>query len=393
MKRITQAVILAGGQGVRLRPLTVNTPKPMILIQGKPFLEYIITLLKQNGIKKILILTGYLHEQIEEYFTDGEKFDVSISYSYSPIDDDTGTRIRKAKKFIDNEFLLLYADNYLPLSLDTLFSFYKKKKTLGVVTVYTNEDKYSQNNMFVDGKGLVRVYEKKKLHKKCNGVDTGFFIFKKEVLNLLPKYNCSFETTVLPKLIEKKQLAGFLTHHKYYGLSNLTRIPVIEDFFIPKKVVFLDRDGVINKKAPKAEYITHIKDFLFLPKVKEALQLLQKKGYTIFIVTNQPGIARNMLTERQLESIHTYIFKECKKIGVEIKEIFVCKHGWDENCFCRKPNPGMFFHAAQKYHLDLYNCYCIGDDQRDIIAGQSAGCKTFLIEKEINLYTIVKKYL
>jgi histidinol-phosphate phosphatase family protein len=390
---LRQAVILAGGQGTRLRPLTFKTPKPMIRIHDKPFLEYIINLLKQNGIKKVVILTGYLHEQIEEYFKNGSKFGISISYSYSPVADDTGTRIRKAKKLVDDEFLLLYSDNYWPLKLKQLYTFYKEQKVLGVGTIYANLDKYSENNIHVSEDGLVTIYDKKKLHKDLNGVDTGFFIFNKRVLNLIPNNNCSFETTVLPKLINKKQLAGFLTHHKYYGLSNLSRIPVIEDFFTPKKVVFLDRDGVINKKASKAEYITEIKDFVFLPKVKQALKMLQKKGYMIFVITNQPGIARKMLTGKKLQIIHRYMEEELKKIGVEIKEIFVCKHGWDEKCFCRKPNPGMFFQAAQKYNIDLYKSYCIGDDDRDIIAGQMAGCKTFKINSTQDLHTIVKKYL
>lgn len=208
MLSIKQAVILAGGQGLRMRPLTLTTPKPMILIHGKPFLEYIVELLKSNGIEKVLILTGYLHEQIEEYFKDGRKFDLSISYSYSPAEDDTGTRIRKAKKLIDETFLLLYGDNYWPLRLNELYSFYKKKHTEGLVTVYSNIDNCTKNNIFVNKNGLVEVYDKKREHKNVNGVDIGFFIFNKKVLDLLPVDNCSFEKTVLPKLIRKKQLAG-----------------------------------------------------------------------------------------------------------------------------------------------------------------------------------------
>lgn len=391
--RIRQAVILAGGKGIRLRPLTVTTPKPMVRINNKPFLEYIIELLKNNGIKEIVLLTGYLHEQIEQYFGDGKQFGVSISYSYSPVDDDTGTRVRKAKDLIQKEFLLLYSDNYWPLQLDDLYSFYKKNKTQGLVTVYANQDSYTKNNIHVTPKGMITVYAQGKKEKNLNGVDIGFFILRKKIIDLIPEKNCSFEKTVLPKLIRKKQLAGFLTYHKYYGLSNLKRIPLIQDFFIEKKVVFLDRDGVINKKPPKAYYVTDWKDFTFLPHVKDALKLLIKKGYTIFIVTNQPGIARKMLSEKQLQTIHANLLKKLKKIGVEIKEIFVCRHGWEDGCFCRKPNPGMFFQAAQKYNIDLYKSHCIGDDERDIIAGQRAGCKTFLVDAKIDLYTIVKKYL
>lgn len=390
---IRQAVILAGGQGTRLRPLTFTTPKPMVLIDGKPFLEYLIRLLKKNKIQKILILTGYLHEQIENYFGDGKKFGLSILYSKTSIKDDTGTRIKKAKRMLDDQFLLLYGDNYWPLRLKQLEKFYRKMKTDALVTVYSNIDNYTKNNTYVNLDGFVEIYDKTRQNKHVNGVDIGFFILRKEIVNLLPKYNCSFEREVLPKLIKDKQLAGYVTYHKYYGLSNLDRISTIEDFFKPKKVVFLDRDGVINKKPAKAQYIINPEEFIFLPRVKKALKLLKSKGYKIFIVTNQPGIARKMLTESQLKKIHDLLIKSLRECNVEIEDILICKHGWDENCFCRKPNPGMFFQAAQKYNIDLYKSCCIGDDERDIISGKKAGCKTFLVNKKNDLYSIVSKYL
>ena len=94
---IKKAVILAGGEGTRHRPLTLTTPKPLIKIHGKPFVEYIIEELKKNGITEIILVTGYLHEKIEKYFGDGEKFGIKITYSSSPITDNTGTRLKKSQ--------------------------------------------------------------------------------------------------------------------------------------------------------------------------------------------------------------------------------------------------------------------------------------------------------
>lgn len=231
MKSINQAVILAGGKGKRLLPLTLNTPKPMIKIHGKPFLEYVIDNLKKNNIKNVLILTGYLHGQIEKYFQDGKRFGVSISYSYSSVEDETGTRIRKAKDLIDEEFLLMYADNYWPLSISKLYKYYQQKKVQGLVTVYSNLDSYSKNNIYVNKKGIVEEYDKTGRSLKLNGVEIGYFILSKNILNDLPENNFSFEQFVFSKLILKKQLVGFLSNRKYYGLSNLDRIPAIEEFF------------------------------------------------------------------------------------------------------------------------------------------------------------------
>jgi histidinol-phosphate phosphatase family protein len=391
--KITQAVILAGGQGTRLRPLTNSTPKPMIKVQGKPFLEYIITMLKENGISEILLLTGYLHEKIEKHFGDGREFGVKITYFSSPVNDETGTRLKKARHLFNDHFLLLYSDNYWPLNLSQLVRFYKTVKTDALVTVYKNDDNYTKNNMLVNEKGLVTLYDKTHTEKNLNGVDIGFFILSKKIFNNLPQENFSFEKIILPQLIKKMQLAGFLTSHKYYGLSNLKRIPEIKKFMKPKKIIFLDRDGVINKKPKKAEYVTTWKEFVFLPTTLDGLKLLQQKGYDIFIITNQPGIARGMMTKKDLLTINKNFLHVCRQNNIKIKHIYYCPHGWDEGCSCRKPRPGMLFNAALDYHFDLTKAILIGDDIRDIQAGEAAGCKTIFLKKNTNLLTVAKELL
>ena len=110
---VNQAVILCGGLGKRLMSLTKYTPKPMVLINKKPFLEYLINQLKVNGLTKILILGGYRSDQIKNYFQNGENFGVKIEYSNGPIHWDTGTRVFKAEKKLNKHFLLLYSDNIL----------------------------------------------------------------------------------------------------------------------------------------------------------------------------------------------------------------------------------------------------------------------------------------
>ncbi len=378
---ITQAVILAGGKGTRLRPLTATTPKPMITIYGKPFLAYIIELLKANGITEVVLLVGYLHEQIEDYFGDGKKFGIKIMYSQSPVEADTGTRLRAARPLLKQTLLLLYGDNYWPLQLGVLAQFYKNMNTKAVVTVCHNADHATRNNMLVED-GLVTIYDRSRKHQNLNGVDIGFFILDRSILKNFPKRNFSFEEVVLPKLIAKKQLAGFLTDQKYYGLSTVERIPAIQEYFRLKKTIFLDRDGVINIRPPKAKYIISWRQFVFLPKSKEALILLQKKGYEMYIISNQAGIARGDVTRKQVNSINRHLLKELEDIGVRILGMYICPHGWDEKCFCRKPNPGLFFHAASNHHINLYQSYCIGDDKRDILAGKRAGCKTIFIGRK-----------
>jgi D-glycero-D-manno-heptose 1,7-bisphosphate phosphatase len=284
------------------------------------------------------------------------------------------------------------AARYLwPLQLEKLGKFYQERKTDVMITAYTNKDKSTRNNIFVDDNGYVTRYDRSRQAKKLNGVEIGFFIINKKILKLLPKQNSHFERDILPQLISKKQVSGYLTDHKYYSISDLERVKTTEKFLSPKKVVFLDRDGVINKKPPKADYVKNWSEFEFLPGAVEALQVLCQKGYDVYIITNQPGIARRMMTKEDLDLIHQKMEEEFKKNNAKIKGIYCCVHGWDDGCECRKPKPGLLFQAARENYLNLPKSIFIGDDKRDIQAGQAAGCKTILIDNKKNLLEIVKQ--
>ena len=198
MINIKQAVILAGGRGKRLLPLTLKNPKPMVKVNKKPFLEHLILLLKKNGIKDIVILTGYLGEKIKQYFGDGDKFGVRIKYSYIPFLDDkgkeneSGLRIKKAKDLLNDYFFLMYCDNYWPLQLKKLIKFFHEHPSDILLTAYSNSDNSTKNNLLIDTYGYVDKYDSSRLEKKLNAVDIGFFIISKKVLTLLPDSNSKF---------------------------------------------------------------------------------------------------------------------------------------------------------------------------------------------------------
>ncbi len=389
--KVKQAVILAGGKGTRVRPLTDTVPKPMIRLNHRPFLEYLIDLLKDNGISEVVLLLGYLHEKIVDHFQDGSKFGICIRYSIGEVSFETGKRIKSAEMLLQDNFLLMYCDNYWPLNLQNLIALHSKNQTMATVTVYTNKDGATKNNMLVSEDGYVLRYDKSRTNTQLNGVEIGFYILNKKILSLMPETNFSFEKEILPQLIKKHQLSGYLTDHKYYSIGSLERLPTTEQFLQPKKVIFLDRDGVINKKAPKSEYITSWKVFEFLPGSVKAMALLAQKGYIIFIITNQAGIARGFMTEAELEEIHKNMKNELNKHDVRIEKIYHCPHGWDEGCDCRKPKPGMLYKAAKEYNLDLSKTFFVGDDQRDLEAGTAAGCKTILVNDKSPLLEIVKR--
>lgn len=383
MVEIKQAVIFAGGLGERLRPLTNDRPKPMVLVNDKPFLEHLISLLKENGIREVLILLGYLPKKIKNYFGDGSNFGIKINYHIGQVDDETGTRLNNAKHLLHNHFLLMYGDNYWPMNLKKMIDFYENMGVLGSTTVYNNQDggaEYgAENNVQVSQDGYVLKYDKNRQDPDLNGVDIGFFIMNKKVLDLVPVGNFSFEREVLSQLASMQQLVGFRTDHPYYWMTTLESVKIMGKFLSPKKVVFLDRDGVINKKIPDHCYVTKWDEFEFLPGIVEALKQLDQDSYQIYIITNQQGVGRGVMTEANLVSIHQQMLRELSRHGVTITDIYYCPHNKTDYCDCRKPRSGLLFRAAREHYLDLTRVILIGDSQKDIDAGATAGCQTILL--------------
>ena len=150
------------------------------------------------------------------------------------------------------------------------------------------------------------------------------------------------------------------------------------------KAVFLDRDGVINRKL-EDDYVKIWEDFHFLQGVKEAVRILNEKGYLVIVVTNQRGIARGLMTESDLEGIHRRMREEFQKYRAHIDDIFYCPHDISDNCACRKPQAGMLIEAQEKWDIDFSQSYIIGDSQSDIEAGQRVGCRGILTTKLIKV--------
>ena len=302
LSRPQQAVILAGGRGTRLRPLTDAIPKPMVPFHGRPFLAYLLDQLRAQGLSDVLLLVGYLAQPIRDYFKDGSEWGVRIRYVESPVEAETGQRMRDKAQWLDSCFLLMYCDNYWPMKMERLWEAFHRHGAPAMVTVYANRDGYTRNNVRVDGDGLVSIYDPHRAAPDLNGVEIGYAILDRDVLSYLPQDNARFEHTVYPRLASQGLLRAFPTEHRYYSVGSLDRLALTEAFLAPQRAVILDRDGVLNKRPPRAQYVRSWEEFEWLPGVKEALGLLKREGYRLIVVTNQPGVARGMLTEAGLRA-------------------------------------------------------------------------------------------
>lgn len=149
-----------------------------------------------------------------------------------------------------------------------------------------------------------------------------------------------------------------------------------------RRAIFLDRDGVINVKAPEGKYVTTVEDFAVLPGVGRAVAELNRLGYIVFVVTNQRGIGLGLLSWRDLELIHNKLREIVQSAGGNIASIYVCPHDIPFNCDCRKPKPGLLLRAKQDFDIELPSSWMVGDKLSDLQAGRAAGCKTALISYE-----------
>ena len=138
--------------------------------------------------------------------------------------------------------------------------------------------------------------------------------------------------------------------------------------------LFIDRDGTIIKQID-GHYISSIEQIELIENIFPAILMLQNEGYLIIIVTNQAGINKGILSNEQVDEINQHIIQLLKKQGIEISAVYVCPHKPEEQCKCRKPQPGLLLKAAKEYNIDLENSIMIGDTDKDTEAGLNAGLK------------------
>ena len=144
------------------------------------------------------------------------------------------------------------------------------------------------------------------------------------------------------------------------------------------KLIILDRDGVINHDSP--DYIKHPDEWVAIPGSLQAIARLYQAGYTVAVASNQSGLARGLFDITALTSIHQKLRKELAQLAGAIDAFFVCPHGPDEHCLCRKPLPGLFEDIARRYDTELTGVAAIGDSLRDLQASAAAGCTPWLVQ-------------
>lgn len=143
--------------------------------------------------------------------------------------------------------------------------------------------------------------------------------------------------------------------------------------------VFFDRDGIVNR-SPGPGYVERVEDFHLLPEFVAALRVVLRKGYEAVIITNQRGVGKGVMSQATLDAIHQHLRDQLAAEGLSLRDIYFCTE-LDRAHPMLKPQPGMILQAARDHHLDVARSWMIGDNEKDVLAGQRAGCHTLLVRE------------
>lgn len=195
-----KAVIMAGGKGTRLAPLTDHAPKPLMPILDKPVLRYIIDLLKKHGVTDISVTLGYMANQIIEAFGDGRELGVRLHYFVEKEPLGTAGSVKNAAKDFGEDFIVISGDAYTDFDLTSLMEFHKTHGKLVTIAATRVENPSEYGVMLLNSAGKVRAFLEKPQNPISDVVSTGIYVFKKEIVKKIPDGFQDFARNVFPKI-------------------------------------------------------------------------------------------------------------------------------------------------------------------------------------------------
>lgn len=219
-----KAVILVGGKATRLRPLTLHTPKGLLKVQDKSITEHLFELLKNHGITEILLSTGYLKEKFKEYFGDGKKFGVNITYIEEEEPLGTAGPLILAQDHLKEPFIMSNGDELKNINIEEMYALHKESNALATLALTEVEDPSHYGVARLEGNKILEFVEKpKKEEAPSNLINAGFYIIEPEVIKMIPQGFAMMEKDVFPKLAEQGRLFGYPFKGQWFDIGTPER--------------------------------------------------------------------------------------------------------------------------------------------------------------------------
>ncbi|MBN1156331.1 NTP transferase domain-containing protein [Candidatus Woesearchaeota archaeon] len=220
----SKAVILAGGKGTRLRPITYEIPKALIPVHGRTLTEHLFDLFKKQGITDIIMAVGHMKEKIIEHFGNGEKYGIKLRYVEENEQMGTAGPLALAKNILNETFIVSNGDELKDIDIEEMFRVHKEQKALATIALTTVEDPSNYGAARLSGLKILEFVEKpKKKDAPSNLINSGFYIIEPEVLNMIPKKFCMLEKDVFPKIAKQGRLVGFPFSGQWFDTGSIDR--------------------------------------------------------------------------------------------------------------------------------------------------------------------------
>lgn len=225
-----KAIIVAGGRGERLRPITNNIPKPMVKVGGKPILLHIINLFKKYDILDFIIALCYLPDVVTKFFRDGKKFGVNITYTYEDPKNPLGTAgaISLVKDSINETFIVTYADILRNLDIKKMIKLHKQNKAFATINVYKRVSEGAKSMLVINkNKKVLKFIERpneKDLKEEYIWVNGSFYIFEPAIFKFIPNKKIDFGSDIFPKIIKSKKVYAFQTEKYFVDIGDIKKL-------------------------------------------------------------------------------------------------------------------------------------------------------------------------
>jgi D,D-heptose 1,7-bisphosphate phosphatase len=385
-------VILVGGRGNRIIKYTKTLPKPLIKINNRNFLTYIINHYSKYCFENIYLLAGYKGSLIKSAFHNKIFNSIKIKCLVEKKRLGTAGALSQLKDKIKNDFVLMNGDSFADVDLSILFK--KKLEKKFIIKMFLIKNKNYKSNNKLSNLSI----KKNIIFTNGNYMNSGIYFIRNLFLKNIEKKNISLEDQILPELIRQNKVKGKIIKSEFIDIGTYKNLDYAKKKFFKKFIkpaAFLDRDGVINYDFG---YVHSFRNFKLRNYVIKSIKYLNKKNYNIFIVTNQSGIARGYYTENDF----LLFSKEIKKLffrygcfindlkyspylkGVKIKK-------YNKNSSLRKPGNKMIKDLLTRWPVNFKKSFMIGDQPKDELCAVKSNLYFEFCNK--NLLSQIKRIL
>lgn len=377
--RVKQAIFLVGGRGTRLGALSANTPKPMQEIApGVRFLDVLLEHAARHGFTDIVLLAGHLGEQVEAAYHGKSIREAKVRVLREPEPMGTGGALKLFADVLDPSFILSNGDSFFDFNFRALTA--APLEGLARLALRRVDDVSRYGSVALADGCVIAFIEKNPANNGPGLINGGVYFLRRDIVDRLSA-PCSLEVDVFPRLVAEGLVEGQMFDGYFLDIGLPETLAQAKSETAARRVkptVVFDRDGVLNIDSG---YTHRPEDLVWQPGAREAIRLLNDRGYYVIVATNQAGVARGLYGEDAIPLFHARMQDQLADIGAHIDAFYHCPYhheGKVERYTVadhpdRKPNPGMILRAFSEWPVDKSRSFLIGDRDSDIEAAQRAG--------------------